>query len=178
MKRAMHLFFATVCVLVLGAFAVPTIAVAETETDEHCVYDVVGYEDDGVTMILEKTPDCYKTYEDLLTDRGAKSVSSVSGVSASQMSAASIIATHHDYDTNSTISISGSVCNGGGLNFSSSWINRIDATTSVCWAAHWDGYNYAYGTFLLCTQPPSEQLLPTYAQNRTNSARYYSYNCN
>ena len=43
--------------------------------------------------------------------------------------------------TGSYITVAGTVCNGGWLNLSWDWINRISSTWSPCWVGHYDGYN-------------------------------------
>lgn len=101
----------------------------------HCIYDVVGYERDGVTFVLEETPECFASYADLLESRGVTRASGYSPTTVDRgtLAAAGIIATHYDIDTGSSISISGGPCNGGGLTLSADWKNRIDATASVCY---------------------------------------------
>ncbi len=42
--------------------------------------------------------------------------------------------------TGSSITVAGTVCNGGWLNLSWDWINRISSTSSPCWVGHYDGY--------------------------------------
>jgi hypothetical protein len=41
----------------------------------------------------------------------------------------------------SYITVAGTVCNGGWLNLSWDWINRISSTQSPCWVGHFDGYD-------------------------------------
>lgn len=57
-------------------------------------------------------------------------------------SAFTTVGTHYDgaWYTGSYITVQGTVCNGGWLNLSWDWINRISSTLSPCYVYHWDGY--------------------------------------
>lgn len=80
---------------------------------------------------------------------------------------------HYDYDgmgvTKITVGLSN--CNGGGLNLTSDWRNRIDAAFSIdCNARHYNSLNY--GGFLQSIHGVSRIDLASGDQNRTESIKY------
>jgi hypothetical protein len=66
----------------------------------------------------------------------------------------------------SYITIAGTVCNGGWLDLSWDWINRISSTDSPCWVGHYDGYGLTGGSEYLSSGNLSWQ------NNATNSLQY------
>jgi hypothetical protein len=100
--------------------------------------------------LLTSSPRCYETLEAALQSVGAALPEGLdargSGVSADALVAAASgsIATHFDGADRSgpSITISGTNCNGGWLNLSSSWVNRISSTLNGCNAVtFFDGAN-------------------------------------
>jgi hypothetical protein len=58
------------------------------------------------------------------------------------------------------------VCNGGWLDLSWDWINRIGSTSSPCWVGHYDGYGLTGGSEYLSNGNLS------WLNNATNSLYY------
>lgn len=136
---------ALVAALPAGAGAAP----APGDRVEHCVLHVVGQEDSG--RFITDGPYCYPTLAEALAEAGADVAPRVAagGVSAAEVDgivgAASVtLGVHFDgaNRTGSSITISGGDCNGGYVNLTSTWINRISSTSNSCDVVNfWDGYD-------------------------------------
>lgn len=151
----------------------PSVAAAadNSKPGSHCVYDVVGIEDDGITLILEDEPDCYTSYAGVLRSQGLRVRSGIQpGEASSEMLLQVWLATHWQTDgTDQSLNINGAGCTGVGVDFPSSWDNIIDETDSGCHVEHYDSDSY---TGLLETTNPPSDILAAGNKNRTESALY------
>jgi hypothetical protein len=109
-----------------------------TRTRDQCVESVIGRSDTG--ELITTAPTCFTTLEDALASVGysrdaARVVRSGSGSVERVTAAASVtIGVHFDgaNRTGASITVSGDLCDGGYLNLSSDWINRISSTFNEC----------------------------------------------
>jgi hypothetical protein len=126
----------TSLVVAMGALvslpAAPARAAGPVE--QHCLLEVVGQAEDG--RYLTGEPTCYDRLADVAERLGASVRPGASNLAVGRRIAglASTIATHFDGAgfTGSSISVTGSVCNGGWLNLSSAWRNRISSSINHC----------------------------------------------
>jgi hypothetical protein len=138
--------------LTTGAIAVGTpLASAETVAgrshEEHCVVHVLGQEENG--RYITDEPTCYPTLAEALADATGYTPASFArqsvGRSIDVVTAQSVeLATHFDglNQTGSSITVSGVLCDGGYVNLSSSWINRISSAINSCPNVnYYDGYD-------------------------------------
>jgi hypothetical protein len=127
---------------------------------------------------------CFDTFEGVASFLGAGDVASLAGltpqefVSDPQYAAASsnTLAIHWAYTSNpGSITITGGQCNGGGLNLSSAWDNRIEATIHKgCGTIkHWDGDNYT-GDMEQTQGGWDDNVWLGPLSGRTNSIKYYA----
>lgn len=82
-------------------------------------------------------------------------------------------ARHHDWTSSGvqTMVVGLSNCNGGGLNLSSAWRNRIDSALVIdCYAKHYDNLNYS--GFLKSIHGVTTQNLGATKENKTESIKY------
>lgn len=152
-----------VAVAAAGALvaAVPGTAVAGTSAaevpgeangtvrEEHCVLHIVGQAPGGRFLTDELV--CYPTLAEALGRAGAPVGAELAagGLTGAEVdtvvgAASGTLAVHYDgaNRTGSSITISGGDCNGGYVNLSSSWINRISSTSNTCAVVNfWDGYD-------------------------------------
>jgi hypothetical protein len=113
---------------------------AHAQAEQHCVVTVVGQQADG--MLRTTTPRCYPTFPEAMSSIGL----AASGRFPSQPAGIESFALAIHYDgfdgTGSSLTVNGLACNGGWLNLSSTWINRISSTWNGCGHVdHYDGNN-------------------------------------
>jgi hypothetical protein len=138
--------------LTTGAISAATpVAGAEPDVgqtpEEHCVVHVLGQEENG--RYITDEPTCYPTLAEALADAAGYTPTFLArqafGRSADVVSALSVeLATHFDgaNQTGSSITVSGALCDGGYVNLSSSWINRISSAVNSCPNVnYYDGYD-------------------------------------
>jgi hypothetical protein len=124
-----------------AAALIPSTAARAAEpatTRDQCVESVIGRSDTG--ELITTAPRCFGTLEDALSSVGysrdaARVVRSGSGSPERVTAAASVtIGVHFDgaNRTGASITVSGDLCDGGYLNLSSDWINRISSTFNSC----------------------------------------------
>jgi hypothetical protein len=121
-------------VLTLGA--VLTIAPSAQAAERHCAATVVGQKASGEYVLSPMV--CRASRDAALEAVGAVSTSGFSTQSTFT------IGTHFDGAgfTGSSFSVTGSDCNGGWLNLSSTWDNRVSSTLNGCpTVRHYDGDN-------------------------------------
>lgn len=121
--------------LALPALVLPAEAVhAQPATrNDHCVLHVLGQLPSG--ELLTSNPACYATFEEAMRSEGVDAwgegaARAIGGVTPATFT----IGTHYDganYGGAST-SVVGSDCNGGWLNVSAAWNNRISSTRNGC----------------------------------------------
>lgn len=166
---------ATGFALLTAVSAVPAGAAAAPRP--HCVIHVTGQNADGRFITTE--PVCYPTLAEALADAGLdvdpRSNVSIDAVARSGVvtTASSSIGIHYDGSNRSgaSITVTGADCNGGYVNLSSDWIDRISSTLNNCPAVRFfDGYNKS-GTFEQTT--PSSWNLGA-LNNAANSISYGS----
>jgi hypothetical protein len=147
--------------LALGA--VLTVAPpASAAAQQHCAAKVVGQKPSG-ELVLSPTV-CRANRSDALEAIGAVSTSGFS------TQATFIIGTHYDGTnlTGSSFTVEGSDCNGGWLNLSSTWDNRVSSTDPGCPSVrHYDGDNLT-GSSKTLTGPGNLGTM----DNKTNSIKY------
>lgn len=119
----------------------------ETEVEEHCVVHVIGQEESGEYLLDE--PDCYPTLEEALAAAGGQGQRAHFGATSAAQTSSISLAVHFDGAnyTGSSITVSGAACDGGYVNLSSAWINRISSTWNACPIVNFfDGYDKS-GTY-------------------------------
>ncbi|GEM_PF-5752510 len=179
MRRVLYALLALL-VAVATMIVIPRLSPDE-QAAEHCVVQVLGQKPSG-EMILSQ-PRCVvgaAARAELLTSMGvdewATDINLIStGVTQSQRallsrSASSILAVHYDYNNGPSITVAGNDCNGGYINLSTSWINRISKTVNFLCPRikHFDFWNLS-GTYQ-STWYGIPNL--TYMSNRANSIQY------
>jgi hypothetical protein len=148
-------------VLTLGT--VLTIAPSAHAAEQHCAARVVDQKASGELVLSPMV--CRASRDAALTAIGSSS----SGFSTQ---ATFIIGTHFDGPsfTGSSFSVEGSDCNGGWLNLSSSWDNRVSSTLNGCPSVkHYDGDNLSGSSK---TTTGSGGNLGT-MDNKTQSIKYF-----
>lgn len=108
-------------------------AAATATTEEHCVVHVLGIEESG--EYLTDAPVCYPTLEEALADSGPPAGGAgTAGRSSSSVLSSVTLGTHFANSNRggSSISISGTACDGGYTNLSAAWVNRISSTQNNC----------------------------------------------
>jgi len=154
----------------------------EAAADTHCVVQVLGVQDSGEFILTE--PTCVtggdQARADLYLAVGASGESinvtlanSGSDVRVTELAAAvQVLGVHFDAVGfgGSSFAVVGNNCNGGYLNLSSSWINKVSSTDNVTCTRikHHDNYNTS-GTYQ-STWGSGGSL--SYMQNRANSISY------
>jgi len=132
----------------------------------------------GVVSKLKCFATCGEVVEELgYTGPDAAKVSANEFFSEPQFAAlaSTVLARHLDYfGTGSSITITGSACDGGGLNLSSDWVNRVDATQHVACGTikHYDGNNYT-GTMEQTQGTVNQLKFLTTIPDQVNSIKYY-----
>ncbi len=179
MRRIFYALLALV-VAVTTMVVIPRLS-PEENAAEHCVVQVLGQKPSGELILSE--PRCVTgaaARADLLVSMGvdewATDIKLIStGITSSQRallsrSASSILGVHYDYQNGPSITVTGSNCNGGYVNLSSSWVNRVSYTVNFLCSRikHYDFYNLS-GTYQ-STWYGVPNL--TYMSNRANSIQY------
>jgi hypothetical protein len=123
------------------------------QPERHCVVVVEGQKETG--ELLVSAEQCWESSE---------------GARALVDAASTVVATHYKglNFTGSSLTITGGVCGGGWLNLSSSWVNAISSTSSICDVDHYDLF-YLSGTSQRLWSPGGNL---TTMDNRTNSVQY------
>lgn len=174
--RSILSFGAVVAVAVGTSVVLPQSADAAVK--DQCLLTVAGVDNDN-NFIIGKT-ECFVTYAEVLSKAGARNVpSKITPASADAMtyfSTSSIIGTHYEdaYGGGASMSVTGTVCNGGGLNVSWAWNDRISSTLNGCGTIiHYEHTNYG-GSSGVTTGSGSLTNILGYMDNRTSSIRYFS----
>ena len=108
---------------------------ADQSAERHCVVVVVDQRPDGELVTGPET--CYPTPVGAAGSSGGEAPTM-------QTTSSIVLAVHYDGAnfTGSSLTVWGSACNGGYLNLSSSWVNRISSTNNICYRVrHFDGYS-------------------------------------
>jgi hypothetical protein len=143
-RLAAALVAAAIASIVLSS--VPPASAARDQGKQHCVIEVIETKPDGEMVTTH--PRCHARFADAMADTGVRGAERLrEGGSSSDLQAVAassstfVIGTHYDGAslTGSSISVVGSDCNGGWLNLSWSWKNRISSTANGCFRiTHWD----------------------------------------
>lgn len=148
----------TAAAVAVGAVAVTVPGAASAQTadepqEQHCVLHIIGQEPGG--RFITDEPVCYPTLAEALADAGvplshAALRGGVSGAEADAavQAASGTLGVHYDgaNRTGSSITVSGGDCNGGYVNLTSAWTNRISSTLNSCEAVNfWDGFDKTGG---------------------------------
>lgn len=139
-----------VAALTTGALATAPAAAAQSAPtqEEHCLVNVLGQQDDG--RYLTDEPTCYPTFAEVLAaiggGAGARRAqrSAVPGAPIFAPMSSTLLARHFDgaNQSGSSITVNGVACDGGYVNLSSSWVNRISSATNSCPNVnYYDGYD-------------------------------------
>jgi hypothetical protein len=144
-----------VAALTSGALATAPVAAAPSAAassapmqEEHCLVNVLGQEDGG--RYLTDEPTCYPTFAEVLAaiggGAGARSAqrSAVPGAPIFAPMSSTLLARHFDgaNQSGSSITVNGVACDGGYVNLSSTWVNRISSATNSCPNVnYYDGYD-------------------------------------
>ena len=149
-----------VAALTSGALATAPVAAAPSASapsasapsapmqEEHCLVNVLGQEDGG--RYLTDEPTCYPTFAEVLAaiggGAGARSAqrSAVPGAPIFAPMSSTLLARHFDgaNQSGSSITVNGVACDGGYVNLSSTWVNRISSATNSCSNVnYYDGYD-------------------------------------
>jgi hypothetical protein len=125
----------------------------EPDPERHCVVVVEGQKESGELVLSPEQ--CWESSE------AASSLVDV---------VSTVIATHYKglNFSGSSLTITGGACGGGWLNLSSSWVNAISSTSSICDVDHYDLF-YLGGTSQRVWSPGGNL---TTMDNRTNSVQY------
>lgn len=128
-----------VAALTTGTLATAPMAAAQSQdpAEEHCLVNVLGQEANG--RYLTDEPTCYPTFAEVLAaiggGSGARSArSAVLGAPIFAPMSSTLLARHFDgaNQTGSSITVNGVACDGGYVNLSSTWVNRISSATNSC----------------------------------------------
>lgn len=111
----------------------PIQSITEDPDGGHCVLEVTGQKASG--EYLTAAPRCFGTLAEALATAGVDIDPSNASLSMREvtrsdlLAAASTLAIHYDGFnwTGASITVSGAECNGGYINLSQSWINRISS---------------------------------------------------
>lgn len=124
---------------------------ADVPPEEHCVVHVLGQEEGG--RFITDEPTCYPTLAEALADATGFVPGFLSQGSGDTLLADVVaqsdppkLAKHFDgaNQSGSSIIVSGIDCNGGYVNLSSSWINRISSAINYCPNVnYYDGFDKA-----------------------------------
>ena len=130
----------------LVAIALPLGSAAGADTKgDHCVVYVEGQEQSGEYIV--SAPDCYPTLSAAMESVGlGTGVSSISKASQAMAAASMTIGIHYDGAfSGASFSVVGADCNGGYLNMSSAWNDRVSSSISNnCGRIrHWTDINKA-----------------------------------
>ncbi|MEO8693871.1 MAG: hypothetical protein ABI658_10155 [Acidimicrobiales bacterium] len=122
-------------VVSIGAASAAVKEPSSTPTSDapHCLTRVTGKLASGELQL--STPQCYATYADVLLRAGVPAVEkTVGGGGAVALGGTWIIGTHFDGAnfTGASISVQGSDCNGGYINLTGWWANRVSSTLNGC----------------------------------------------
>lgn len=163
--------FAIVTVVVASAWGgAPTAGAASPEP--HCVVHVVGQRSTG-EMILGP-PACYSKFDEAMRSENVGTWGEGAAAKAGDASLATFtIGTHYEFANygGASTSVVGSDCNGGWLNTSSAWNNRISSTRHGCARIrHYNGANLTGSS--QTTTAPGGNL--TSLDNLTSSIQYLS----
>lgn len=126
--------------VVAGTGAVP--AVAAPAPTEHCVLHVLDQRASGELVVGPAT--CYASFELAMSAEGVDAWGTGASERVSAAALTFTIGIHYDGFgfSGASTSVVGSDCNGGWLNVSSAWNNRISSTEHGCpKIRHYDGYN-------------------------------------
>jgi hypothetical protein len=143
-------------------------------TSEHCVVRVIDQKASGELTV--SLPRCYRTFEQAMQAENVVAWgagASTRAVESNVTAATFTLAVHYDYSNlnpaGGSTSTIGSDCNGGWLNVSSAWNNRISSTLNGCpFVVHRDGYNLTGDSY---TTTGGGGNLGT-MNNRTSSIQY------
>jgi hypothetical protein len=140
--------------LATGALATASPAAAqpsgarEAQPEEHCLVNVLGQEADGRYVTDE--PTCYPTFAEVLAAIGGGSPGRVAqraallGAPIFEAMSSTVLARHFDgaNQTGSSITVNGVACDGGYVNLSSTWVDRISSAINSCPNVnYYDGYD-------------------------------------
>ena len=135
---------------VLMLFAVTVAFVGSNDVEEHCAAEVVG-QDEVTGELLLSDPICYTG-----DDAQAMATRAVMGADTEIVTedgrivevinaSSSVLAWHYDGPnyTSSSFTVVGSNCNGGYVNLSAAWKDRVSSTlNNLCWRVkHWSAQN-------------------------------------
>lgn len=119
----------------------------DPDAEQHCVLEVVDQLETG--ELLTAAPVCFGTLAEALEFAGGAPSGRHEATSGDLAAAANVVlGVHFEHQdrTGSSITISGSGCNGGYVNLSAAWINRISSTQNGCGSVtFFDGFG-ATGT--------------------------------
>lgn len=133
---------ATAAAVLTGAAAAPEAGAAPPpeSAGAHCVIEVTGVEADG--RMRTAPPRCFATFAEAMGELGLattggdvpESVGDLAEVPNASAASAGVIGIHYALSNRqgSSISVSGTDCNGGYVNLSSSWVNRVSSTRNFC----------------------------------------------
>jgi hypothetical protein len=166
MKRISAGLVALATVVLVGAGPVA----AETKPTSHCVQHVVDKLKSGELVLSE--PECYDSFSEAMSAEGVdawgdNAYARVQGLAAATF----VIGTHWDGGSFSgdSASVIGEDCDGGWLNVSAQWNNRISSTSHGCpRIKHFNGGHM--GGISQTTLSPGGNL--TTLNNMTSSIQY------
>lgn len=147
---------------------------------QSCTITTHGVNEKG-ELIWDQRNDykCYDTFSASLEAAGIANVSAdVTPATAGRYLALAnfVLGVHYDgaSGTGTALTVTGSVCGGGGLNVPTAWNDRISSTWNGCPnIVHWEHFGYAGSAF---TTLGAGNLINItgYMDNRTTSIKYYS----
>jgi hypothetical protein len=168
MKLTRAVLFALVAT-VLGA-STGAAEARDLEVDDQCVVHIVDQLPSGELLVSD--PACYPSFAEAMQAEGVDAWGTGASARATSMAAATFtIGTHYDGFgfTGASTSVVGSNCNGGWLNTSSAWNNRISSTKHGCpRIRHYNGQNLTGSSET--TFSPGGNLGPL--NNATSSIQY------
>ncbi|MEO7573506.1 MAG: hypothetical protein ABIX10_13820 [Acidimicrobiales bacterium] len=135
-----------------------------------CVVHVIGQETTGLYRLGERR--CYDTFDEAMAAEGVSTWGPGASSRAAATASSFVIGYHCDFYNLGTpcTSVVGSSCNGGWLNTSAAWNNRISSTQSGCpTIIHFDGANLTGASALTSGAGPHNLVG---FNNRTSSIQY------
>ena len=169
--RSFLLSLATAC---LVAAITMVVAAPSAQSDQHCVAHVEDVLDDGEMVLSEPmcvTGDVRDRAALIEGQLGSDAQLAASGLGGSVRLSGSILGTHYDgVYSGSSLTVTGSNCNGGYVNLSSYWDNRVSSTINgICHRIKHHDYSNKGGSYQ-STWGWGGTL--SYMNNRANSISY------
>jgi hypothetical protein len=171
----MHRYLFPLVALMAVAAATVVLVAPASDADRHCVAHIVDVLDTGELVLSE--PVCVtgdETARAALVDGHLTEVDAqlaASGLSGEIRLSGSLLGIHYDgVYSGSSFSVTGSDCNGGWVNLSSYWSNRVSSTINgICTRVKHHDYHNKVGSYQ-STWGSGGAL--SYMNNRANSISY------